>query len=157
MQLVAYHNTMNGARPKPNTWTKADIAAAEKARKAAIEQAIKVAQRERLLRQLELANEAVKQANDALRRFNGTSVKQIIERICRATGVSKYDVLSNRRNAELVFARHAVMYWACRRTGLSLPQIGRLLGGRDHTTILHGKRAYVAKRAKQGRTLRPVR
>ena len=35
-------------------------------------------------------------------------------------------------------------------------QIGRWLGGRDHTTILHGKRAYVAKRAAQGRTLRGV-
>jgi chromosomal replication initiator protein len=30
------------------------------------------------------------------------------------------------------------MYLAREHTNLSLPQIGRQLGGKDHTTILHG-------------------
>jgi chromosomal replication initiation ATPase DnaA len=84
------------------------------------------------------------------------SLDTIMRRISRATGVSILDICSARRNRKTSFARQAVFYWACRRTKLSLPQIGRRLGGRDHTTILHGKQAYVGKRAHQGRTLRSL-
>ena len=71
--------------------------------------------------------------------------------------VTRSELNSNRRNRELVFARQFIMYWACRLTHLSLPQIGKLMGGRDHTTAMHGRNTYPVKRAKMGRTLRPVR
>jgi len=72
-------------------------------------------------------------------------------------GVTKNELRSHRRNRDIVFVRQFIMYWASRMTELSTPLIGKLMGGFDHTTILHGKDAYVSKRAKMGRTLRNVR
>ena len=81
----------------------------------------------------------------------------IEERAMKVFGLSKQNLHSNRRYKEVVLARQFVMYWAVRRTTLSLPQIGRLLGGRDHTTVLHGKQAYREKRALMGRKLKAIR
>ena len=44
---------------------------------------------------------------------------------------------SVRRNRAVVRARHVAAYLAYMHTGLSFPCIGRRMGGRDHTTILH--------------------
>jgi chromosomal replication initiation ATPase DnaA len=41
-----------------------------------------------------------------------------------------------------VAARFEAMWRMARETGASLNQIGRQLGGRHHTTVLHGIRAY---------------
>lgn len=76
---------------------------------------------------------------------------------CRLFGYSRAELHANSRDKRVVFARHFLMYWACRRTTLSLPQIGRLMGGRDHTTILHGKDTYVVRREQMGRKLRRAR
>lgn len=76
---------------------------------------------------------------------------------CRVFNVTASELKSDRRNRHAVFARQFVMYWAARLTRLSLPQIGRKLGGRDHTTVLHGKRAYVDKRLHMKRHLRAAR
>lgn len=81
---------------------------------------------------------------------------RIVTRICEALEVDPVDMFSQKRAMHVVFARHAVMYWTCRLSKRSTPQIGYLMG-RDHTSILFGKRAYVEKRAAMGRTLRPVR
>jgi chromosomal replication initiation ATPase DnaA len=81
-----------------------------------------------------------------------------IEAIAMVTfGLSRTELVSNRRHKRVAFARQFIAYWCCRLTEMSLPQIGKRLGGRDHTTILHGKKAYVAKRKAMGRTLREVR
>lgn len=80
----------------------------------------------------------------------------ILRRISKAMGLTPKEVLSDRRDKRVVLARHAVMYWCCRLSLRSLPQIGRLMN-RDHTTIMHGRRVYVEKRKAMGRTLRPVR
>lgn len=101
--------------------------------------------------------DAGEDGDDYIVRLPRISVHQIIRRICRATGISEHEIMSNRRSRPVSFARQAIMYWACRRTLRSLPEIGRALGGRDHTTVLHAKRAYVEKRKAMGRTLRPVR
>jgi len=86
-----------------------------------------------------------------------SSYRTIERRICRALGVRPAEIRCKRRSADLVFARHAIMYWACRQTEYSLPQIGRMMGGRDHSTVLWGRKQYVEKRASQGRTLREAR
>jgi hypothetical protein len=50
-------------------------------------------------------------------------------------------LMSNRRHHSLVRARHVGMHIAFNLTQLSYPAIARAMGDRDHTTILHGKRA----------------
>lgn len=81
----------------------------------------------------------------------------IEERALRLFRLTRTEINSNRRHVRVVFARQFIMYWACRLTTLSLPQIGRLMGGRDHSTVFHGRDVYPVKRAKMGRTLRGVR
>lgn len=58
----------------------------------------------------------------------------------RHSGYSVGDIISHRRRAPMVRVRHVVMYLSYRLTSMSFPEIGRLLGDRDHTTILHGVR-----------------
>ena len=85
------------------------------------------------------------------------SIVEIERRACRVFGVTRMELHSDRRFRSLVLAKQFVMYWAVRLTPLSLPQIGRLVGGKDHTTVIHGKRLYPQKRAEMGRYLRPTR
>lgn len=88
---------------------------------------------------------------------NQLRLDQIARRICKATGVRAHDLFGASRKHDLVLARHAFMYWASRRTTKSTPEIGRFLGGRDHSTIISGVNSYIDKRKAMGRTLRPAR
>ena len=50
------------------------------------------------------------------------------------------DLTGSRRDAPTARARQVAMYLLRNDSSLSLPEIGRTLGGRDHTTALHGCR-----------------
>ncbi|MBI1867806.1 MAG: chromosomal replication initiator protein DnaA [Methylocystis sp.] len=54
--------------------------------------------------------------------------------------ISRADILSSRRTANVVRPRQIAMYLAKVLTLRSLPEIGRRFGGRDHTTVLHAVR-----------------
>jgi chromosomal replication initiator protein len=54
--------------------------------------------------------------------------------------VSKADMLSARRTANVVWPRQIAIYLSKTMTPRSLPEIGRRFGGRDHTTVLHAVR-----------------
>ena len=83
--------------------------------------------------------------------------QRIEARACRVFRVKPLDLKSARRHKRIVMARFFIMYWAYRKTLLSSTQIGRLLGGKDHTSILHGKDQYPKRRAKMGRILPEAR
>jgi hypothetical protein len=53
-------------------------------------------------------------------------------------GVSRLDILGERRTANVVRPRQVAMYLSRQLTARSLPEIGRRFGMRDHTTVLHG-------------------
>jgi chromosomal replication initiator protein len=63
---------------------------------------------------------------------------QVIETVSRYFSISIQEMVSPSRNKELVLPRQIAMYIIRQETDASLPEIGGLLGGRDHTTILHG-------------------
>ncbi|GIV83407.1 MAG: chromosomal replication initiator protein DnaA [Candidatus Roseilinea sp.] len=63
---------------------------------------------------------------------------QVIETVARFYNISVADMVSPSRSKELVQPRQIAMYLIRQETDASLPEIGSLLGGRDHTTILHG-------------------
>lgn len=96
----------------------------------------------------------LRMAEDGLYR---PSLYDIEVRICRSMKVTRDEVHGDRRDRKLVLARHAIMYWACRLTLMSLPEIGKRMGGKDHATVLHARNTYPDKRARQGRFLRAVR
>jgi chromosomal replication initiation ATPase DnaA len=58
-------------------------------------------------------------------------------------GVSPSQLLSKDRHKSIARARH-VAAWLMRQTGLSFPEIGRALGGRDHTTAMNSVRRVEA-------------
>jgi hypothetical protein len=65
---------------------------------------------------------------------------KICNAVCQHFDIAYTDLRSHRRTKKLVGPRHIVMHLARKYTVRSLPEIGRWLGGRDHTTILHGVR-----------------
>lgn len=80
----------------------------------------------------------------------------IERRICKVFAITPAILRSHTRSRELVAARAAVIYWARRLTKISNTEIGKRLGGRDHSTVRHNADHYIAMRAAQGRNLRPV-
>ena len=67
-------------------------------------------------------------------------IEDILKVVSRHFGVSKGDILSQRRHRSVVWPRQVGMYLAKQLTARSLPEIGRRFGNRDHTTVLHAIR-----------------
>jgi chromosomal replication initiator protein len=67
-------------------------------------------------------------------------IEDIQRVVARQYNVSRADLLSSRRTANVVRPRQVAMYLAKILTLRSLPEIGRRFGGRDHTTVLHAVR-----------------
>jgi chromosomal replication initiator protein len=67
-------------------------------------------------------------------------IEDIQRMVARHFNVSRSDMLSSRRTANVVRPRQIAMYLAKTLTLRSLPEIGRRFGGRDHTTVLHAVR-----------------
>ncbi|TQL21458.1 chromosomal replication initiator protein [Streptomyces sp. SLBN-134] len=55
-------------------------------------------------------------------------------------GLTVEDLCGSSRGRQLVTARQIAMYLCRELTDLSLPKIGALFGGRDHTTVMHADR-----------------
>jgi len=62
----------------------------------------------------------------------------IINVVAEHFGITPDDIMSKKRNSELVQARQIVMYLCRDLTATSLAGIGKLLGKKDHTTVIHG-------------------
>ena len=67
-------------------------------------------------------------------------VEDILRVVSKHYNVTRADLLSSRRTANVVRPRQIAMYLAKVLTLRSLPEIGRRFGGRDHTTVLHAVR-----------------
>jgi chromosomal replication initiator protein len=64
--------------------------------------------------------------------------EQILNIVADFYGLGVEDLIGSNRSKRLVKPRQIAMYLIREETDSSLPQIGALLGGRDHTTIIHG-------------------
>jgi chromosomal replication initiator protein len=71
-------------------------------------------------------------------------IEDIQRVVARQYNVSRSDLLSSRRTANVVRPRQVAMYLSKVMTLRSLPEIGRRFGGRDHTTVLHAVRKIEA-------------
>ena len=65
------------------------------------------------------------------------TLDDIVRKVCAHYGVKQRDLLSKSRRQGIVQARQLAMYLSHKYTDLSLSQIGRRIGGRDHSTVLH--------------------
>ena len=62
----------------------------------------------------------------------------IIQIVADHFGISPADILSSKRSADIVYPRQITMYLCRQMTNVALHGIGKALGNRDHTTIIHG-------------------
>ncbi|NNE49761.1 MAG: hypothetical protein HKN38_06115 [Altererythrobacter sp.] len=63
----------------------------------------------------------------------------IQRKVAEVFGVTAQDITGKLRLRKLARPRQAVFYLAREMTDMSYPDIGRLTGGRDHTTVIHGR------------------
>jgi chromosomal replication initiator protein len=84
-----------------------------------------------------LAMEALTDASIAQRR-RSTTATDVLKAVCAEFAIAEKDLLGRQRKREIVRPRHVAMYLLREETESSLVEIGRTLGGRDHTTVLHG-------------------
>ncbi|MFI4940367.1 MAG: chromosomal replication initiator protein DnaA [Burkholderiales bacterium] len=76
------------------------------------------------------------------------SVENIQKTVADFFGIKIADMYSKKRPANIARPRQIAMYLAKELTQKSLPEIGELFGGRDHTTVLHAVRKITADRGK---------
>ncbi len=73
------------------------------------------------------------------------TVMRVIEEVADRYGLTAGDLLGPRHLRHHAYARHVAMYEVRERFGLSLPAIGALFGGRDHTSVMEGLRNHQAR------------
>jgi len=85
---------------------------------------------------LELAQECLKQilANISVTNVNYNTVIKVVSRYY---DISPDQMLTQKRSRDISFPRQVAMYLCRELTGMSLPKIGQVFGGRDHTTVMH--------------------
>lgn len=84
---------------------------------------------------------------DSDHREDFARLKQIIAVTARFYGLTQAALTGPARRTSLVEARNVAVYLARRLTSLSYADIGRGLGGRDHTTIMHADRRLAERLA----------
>ncbi|MGI6019358.1 MAG: chromosomal replication initiator protein DnaA [Marvinbryantia sp.] len=71
----------------------------------------------------------------------------IINTVCEHFHITKEDIYGSKRNSEIVQPRQIAMYLCREMTQTQFKEIGSIMGGRDHSTVIHGydKIAYELK------------
>lgn len=64
--------------------------------------------------------------------------EDVIDCVCNFYNIKQTQLKGPKRDASLVKARQVAMYLLKKELGLTFVEIGNVLGGRDHTTVMHG-------------------
>ena len=91
-----------------------------------------------------LSSELIAEVIPGARSKRATSVEEIQQRVAERFGISRAELVGSSRAAIPLRARQVAIFLTRDLTDLSLPQIGRLYGGRDHTTVLNSLRRVEA-------------
>ena len=85
---------------------------------------------------LELCEKALKEIFDQ-KKHKQITAELVMQTVSDYYGLTIPDLTSPTRKREITVPRQIAMYLTREMTGMSLPQIGNVFGGRDHTTVLH--------------------
>jgi chromosomal replication initiator protein len=91
-----------------------------------------------------LSTELIAEVIPRGRSLQATSVEEIQQRVAEGYGISRAELVGSSRAATPLRARQVAIFLTRELTDLSLPQIGRLYGGRDHSTVLNSLRRVEA-------------
>lgn len=73
-----------------------------------------------------------------------SKMNRVLKIICTYLDVAPEEVIRDGRKASLVYARQAFCYFALSKIrGVTLKKVGKFLGGRDHTTVMHNRNVYI--------------
>ena len=92
---------------------------------------------------VELAQDVLKdllRANEKV-----VTIDMIQQKVCEHYRIKVSDILSAKRTKEITKARHVAMLLCKELTTKSLPEIGRMFGGKDHATVIHAVRKIQEK------------
>jgi chromosomal replication initiator protein len=84
---------------------------------------------------IETVKEILKDYLDAAKE---SEPEKIIEIVAEFFNLTKEDILNEKRTKNVALARQIVMYFLRHHLNLPLKQIGKILGGKDHSTVIHG-------------------
>jgi chromosomal replication initiator protein len=73
------------------------------------------------------------------------NLKKIIQETVNFYDLKEKDILSNSRKKEIVKPRQVVMYLLRNELNASFPFIGRKIGNKDHTTVMHAYKKISSK------------
>jgi len=73
------------------------------------------------------------------------SIEAVLEAISKKFNVSVSQLLSKRRTRTIALPRQIAMHLSRKLTNMSLVEIGGYLGGRDHSTVIHGDETILKK------------
>lgn len=65
------------------------------------------------------------------------TVDDILEKVCNHFGVTQSAIYSKSRKRDYVVPRQLTMFFAAKLTKMPASRIGKLIGGRDHSTVIH--------------------
>jgi chromosomal replication initiator protein len=91
-----------------------------------------------------LSSELIAEVIPQTRSAAATSAEEIQQRVAEGFGISRAELVGSSRAATPLRARQVAIFLTREMTDLSLPQIGRLYGGRDHSTVLNSLRRVEA-------------
>jgi chromosomal replication initiator protein len=91
-----------------------------------------------------LSSELIAEVIPHARSAQATSVEEIQQRVAEGFGIARAELVGSSRAATPLRARQVAIFLTRELTDLSLPQIGRLYGGRDHSTVLNSLRRVEA-------------
>lgn len=74
---------------------------------------------------------------DLLPQRTSLEPQQVIQAVADVFGLSTEDLLGRNRSRDVALPRQVAMYLMREEVNASLPQIGEVLGGRDHTTVMY--------------------
>ena len=75
---------------------------------------------------------------DLLPRRSEVGPDEIVQRVADTYGISMDSMTGRDRSRRVALPRQIAMYLLREEANISLPQIGEVLGGRDHTTVMYG-------------------
>ena len=79
------------------------------------------------------------------KKINQIDVQNIIKTVCSVMKVKEKEVLGKSRSMEIALARQVCMFIAKEKTSLSLVNIGKQIGNRDHSTVIHAHKNITQK------------
>ena len=84
------------------------------------------------------------------------NLNQILKAVCNYYSVKAVDIKGKKRTKDLVIPRQVAMYLIKELTQTPYMTIGEFLGGRDHTTIMHGVEKINGEVSEMGKTRQDV-